>query len=76
MQSVTIDNLPFERMFGNYDDKNTLFYCDPPYVGTRGTDEYSTEFGEKELDSLVECMKGCKGYVILSGIPMRSWKRY
>lgn len=69
MQSVTIDNLPFEKMFENYDDKNTLFYCDPPYVGTRGTDEYSTEFGEKELDSLVECMKGCKGYVILSGYP-------
>jgi DNA adenine methylase len=67
MQSITFDNLPFERVFENYDSTETLFYCDPPYVETHGTDEYDADFGESEQNKLIEIVKKVKGFVILSG---------
>jgi DNA adenine methylase len=67
MQSITFDNLPFERMFKNYDSTETLFYCDPPYVETSGTNEYAYFFGEEEQKKLIDTVNNVQGFVIISG---------
>ena len=66
LKDITFECLPFERIFKNYDSDETLFYCDPPYIGTYGTDEYSCSFDIEEQNKLIACLKNVKGYVVLS----------
>lgn len=47
-----------------FDRKNTLFYCDPPYVGT-DQGHYQGYTG-KEFHELIETLQGVKGKVVLS----------
>ena len=66
MQTITFENLPFEKMFQNYDTAETLFYCDPLYIYTHGTNEYTGDWEEKEQQRLIDEIRKAKGYVILS----------
>ena len=45
---------------GRNDEKNTLIYCDPPYLGT--DDNYSDSFTEEQSEALFNTLeaKGCK----------------
>lgn len=33
LSKVVVENLPYERLMQNYDSADTVFFCDPPYVG-------------------------------------------
>jgi DNA adenine methylase len=56
-----------------WDSRDTLFYCDPPYLhdtrheGSR--DIYGCEMNEAEHRELAAVLNNCKGKVVLSGYP-------
>jgi DNA adenine methylase len=66
---VQIENRPAEDVIRLYDDPNTLFYCDPPYVhSTRGDSKaYGFEMNDAAHSSLANALSTCKGRVALSG---------
>ena len=64
LRNVVIENKDFEALIKTYDRENTLFYCDPPYVGTEGY--YQTGFGEKQHRALSERLSAIKGKFLLS----------
>ena len=75
---VQIENRPAIDVVRLYDDKSTLFYCDPPYLHeTRGDSKaYGFEMNGQEHWELAETLNQCKGLVAISGYrcdAMDSW---
>ncbi len=82
---VQIENRPATDVIKLYDDKETLFYCDPPYLhSTRGDSKaYAFEMNEYEHRKLAEALHRSKGKVALSGYRCalmdklyEGWKRF
>lgn len=82
---VQIENRPALDVIDLYDDPQTLFYCDPPYLhGTRGcSTAYGFEMDDAEHVRLAERLNACRGKVALSGYwhPLMDtlysgWRRY
>lgn len=63
LQEVTIENQDFEQVIERYDRENTLFYLDPPYLGT-AYNYYGT--GEFDHERLAEVLDDCEGDWIVS----------
>ncbi|MBN2379716.1 DNA adenine methylase [candidate division WOR-3 bacterium] len=81
---VQIENRPAIEVINLYDDKDTLFYCDPPYPHeSRGDSKaYGFEMTEKEHKKLAMVLRECKGKVAISGYRCKlmddlycSWRR-
>ena len=83
---VQIENRPALDVIRLYDNSNTLFYCDPPYLhATRGdTKAYGFEMDESEHQKLAETLNDCHGKVAVSGydhpvmdelFPKRKWNK-
>lgn len=66
---VQIENRPAADVIKLYDDRATLFYCDPPYLhSTRGDSKaYGYEMAEDEHRELAELLRTVKGKVAISG---------
>jgi DNA adenine methylase len=66
---VQIENRPATEVIRLYDDKKTLFYCDPPYVhSTRGDCKaYGFEMRDREHRDLARVLNACKGMAAVSG---------
>jgi len=66
---VQIENRPAIEVIRLYDDRNTLFYCDPPYVhSTRGDSKaYGFEMKDEEHIALASILNHVKGKVAVSG---------
>lgn len=60
LDGVTIENLDFADVISRYDSPGTLFYCDPPYVGTSG---YACRF---TLDDHARALGGITGKAVVS----------
>jgi DNA adenine methylase len=82
---VQIENRPATDLIRLYDDQNTLFYCDPPYMHeTRGDAKaYGFEMTTDQHWALVETLEQCKGKAAVSGYRCdamdtwyKSWRRY
>ena len=82
---VQIENRPALDVIRLYDDEDTLFYCDPPYLhSTRGDSKaYGFEMTDNEhtqLSAALECIKGkaaISGYRCdLMDTLYKSWKRF
>ena len=82
---VQIENRPAIDVIRLYDEKQTLFYCDPPYLHeTRGDKKaYGFEMTTEEHWELAETLQQCKGLVALSGYRceamddwFKGWKRF
>ena len=65
---VQIENRPAIDVILLYDSRDTLFYCDPPYVHvTRGDSKaYSNEMTDDQHKNLAEALNRAKGKVALS----------
>lgn len=65
---VQIENRPAIDIVNLYDSKETLFYCDPPYVhGTRGdTKSYGYELTDDQHRQLAKALNLAKGLVAIS----------
>ena len=66
---VQIENRPAIEVIKLYDDKDTLFYCDPPYPhDSRGDDKaYGYEMSDQEHRELSLVLHQVKGMVAVSG---------
>jgi len=66
---VQIENRPALECIRLYDDKSTLFYCDPPYPHeSRGDNKaYGFEMTEEEHQNLAALLGKVKGNVAISG---------
>lgn len=82
---VQIENRPALEVIRLYDDKDTLFYCDPPYPHeARGDDRaYRFEMTDEEHEELAEVLHYVKGKVAISGYrcPLmdrlyKDWRRF
>jgi DNA adenine methylase len=65
---VQIENRPAVDVVRLYDDKKTLFYCDPPYVhSTRGDSKaYRHEMTDDQHRELADTLNSTKGMVAFS----------
>jgi DNA adenine methylase len=66
---VQIENRPALELIRLYDDKKTLFYCDPPYPhNSRGDSKaYRFEMDDQEHKDLASSLGRCRGKVAISG---------
>ncbi len=66
--TVQIENKDFRDLIGTYDDKETLFYLDPPYVqDTRKQGGYDHEMSDFDHAELISILLSIKGQAMLSG---------
>ncbi len=83
---VQIENRPAIDIINLYDSRDTLFYCDPPYVhGTRGdTKSYGYELTDDGHRQLAKVLNSIKGLVAISNYqcnlmdelyPVPKWKK-
>ncbi|HEX4488553.1 MAG TPA: DNA adenine methylase, partial [Terriglobales bacterium] len=65
---VQIENRPAAHVIRLYDSRETLFYCDPPYVHkTRGDSKaYEHEMTDKQHHELAEVLNAVEGKVAIS----------
>jgi len=82
---VQIENRPAVDVIKLYDDRDALFYCDPPYLHeTRGdVNAYGFEMDKEEHKELAKTLNKCSGKVALSGYRCdvmdslyEGWRRY
>jgi DNA adenine methylase len=81
---VQIENRPALEVVKLYDNPNTLFYCDPPYVhATRGDSKaYGFEMTDVDHGEFANAVSKCSGKVAVSGYRcelmdglFRDWRR-
>jgi len=81
---VQIENRPAMEIVQLYDDKSTLFYCDPPYVHNSRSDKsaYGYEMVDGDHIKLADVLGRCTGKVAISGYRCelmdelyKGWKR-
>lgn len=67
-QGVIIRNLDFREVFRIYGNKNTLFYCDPPYTfeSRKGGKLYLYEFTKKDHEDFLTLAINYKGPIVIS----------
>jgi len=63
LQGTFIENLPWQELLRRYDRPHTLFYIDPPYLGTEG---YGVPFDLEDHIELAEAVRCIKGHAIVS----------
>lgn len=85
LKRVVILNRDANHVLLSEDSKNTLFYCDPPYLAETRTAPtvYEHEMNEDEHKRFIDTAKRCTGHVMISGYPselydslLRGWKRH
>jgi DNA adenine methylase len=64
LNKVTIENLDYADCLGRYDSAETVFYLDPPYVGTERY--YGGDFAPADHERLRDVLRGLKGRWLVS----------
>lgn len=82
---VQIENRPAIDVIRVYDSKDTLFYCDPPYVHTTRGDSkaYGFEMDEEQHHNLAAALRRIDGRAAISGYRCelmdrlyKGWRRF
>lgn len=63
LDGVTIENLDFADVIGRYDSPGTLFFCDPPYIGTAG---YACRYTMDDHGRLKDALQTAKGRAVVT----------
>jgi len=66
LQNVHIEGLDFSKCISTYDAPETFFYCDPPYLGTKGGDSHYEQLSADDWKKLRDMLSGIKGKFLLS----------
>jgi DNA adenine methylase len=65
LAGVVVERLPYATVIEKYDRPTTLFFLDPPYIGTEHF--YGKEmFGRADFEKLVQLLSGLKGRFLLT----------
>ncbi|KAF5069986.1 D12 class N6 adenine-specific DNA methyltransferase [anaerobic digester metagenome] len=64
LADVVVENKDFAALIRQYDRKNTLFYCDPPYFQAEKC--YQVQFTKADHHRLHHRLRKCKGFVMVS----------
>lgn len=69
LREIQVENLDIIELIDKYDNEETLFYLDPPYISkTRvSTNVYDNEMPIEKHEELIEKLLHIKGKVVLSG---------
>lgn len=68
LKSAQIENTDALTLISRYDDKDTLIYCDPPYLRElRKKNIYAVEMNDEKHIQLIRILKKSKSKIILSG---------
>lgn len=65
MERVILECRPAEELLAIYDSQKTLFFLDPPYVGTGKLDSYDN-YTPAALEALAKQVRALQGRVILT----------
>lgn len=66
LKPMSIESLDFREFIKHYDSDSTLFYVDPPYVGTESYYKNKKTFDREDHKDLYKLLKNIKGKFILS----------
>lgn len=66
LKRASIENMSYEKLIKEYDDKDALFYLDPPYVGTESYYKTPKGFSMNDHQNLAAILRNIKGKFILS----------
>ena len=70
LQDVVVENMTAIDVISKYDDKDTLFYCDPPYVMQSRTHKggyFDLDMDDKGHRDLADALHSAKALVAISG---------
>lgn len=69
LKMVQVEHMDYSDLIQKYDNKDTLFYLDPPYIHEtrKMTYEYAHEMDNEQHKKLVSVLLNIKGKAILSG---------
>lgn len=76
LRSVLVECVDYRELFARFDDRDALFYCDPPYLGeTRSGSIYEHEMlGAHEHDEFARVCNDSKASVMVSGYPSAAYE--
>jgi DNA adenine methylase len=63
LERVQLECKPYEEILRRLDREDTLFYCDPPYIGTRA---YPSNFTTADYERLADRLASLKARFLLS----------
>lgn len=66
IKNVQIENLDWLLCFKDYDNPETVFYVDPPYIETNDKYVYKHRLSKEDHIKLCNVIFNCEGYVALS----------
>lgn len=76
LKEAQIENIDAVELIRRYDDKNTLIYCDPPYLQSlRKRSMYACEMDDKKHVELLNVLKKSNSMVVISGYDSELYKR-
>ncbi len=68
LKNAQIESIDAIELIKRYNDKNTLIYCDPPYLQSlRKKNMYAAEMNEERHIELLEVLRQSNSMVVLSG---------
>lgn len=75
LKNVLIENLDWRQCMDDFDDEDTVFYLDPPYLNS-SSGIYKCSFGRTDHIELCERIQRTRGFVALSGYDNDVYSRY
>lgn len=66
LRGVCIENMDFKKLIASYDSPQTLFYLDPPYIGTESYYQIPQGFHIDQHIELANILKNIQGKFVLS----------
>lgn len=66
LASVHVESMDFLKVITVYDSKDTFFYCDPPYRGTKGGGSNYDLLSDEEWMVMRDALRKIKGKFLLS----------
>lgn len=76
LKEAQIENIDAAELVRRYDDKNTLIYCDPPYLpNLRKRSMYACEMNEEKHLELLDALMKSRSMVVISGYDSELYNR-
>jgi DNA adenine methylase len=78
LRQIQIENSDFEKVIDLYDGKETLFYCDPPYVSSsrKVDDVYLHEMSNADHIRFLNRVTNIEGMAVISGYDTELYNSY